>query len=77
MEHNTLVNNINSNPLMNGNTSGAGEFIIHTLESTNSSLNFLTSVANVDELRNNIMAYIAGNLQTNILQNTKNIWTEI
>lgn len=70
---NTLVSNINSNPLMNGNTSGAGEFIIHTLEATNSSLNFLTSVANVDELRNNIMAYIAGNLQTNILQNTKNI----
>lgn len=70
---NTLVSNINSNPLMNGNTSGAGEFIINTLEATNSSLNFLTSVANVDELRNNIMAYIAGNLQTNILQNTKNI----
>ena len=70
---NTLVSNINSNPLMNGNTSGAGEFIINTLEATNSSLNFLTSVANVDELRNNIMAYVAGNLQTNILQNTKNI----
>ena len=31
---NTLVSNINSNPLMNGNTSGAGEFIIHTLEAT-------------------------------------------
>ena len=70
---NTLVSNINSNPLTNGDTSGAGEFIINTLEATNSSLNFLTSVANVDELRNNIMAYIAGNLQTNILQNTKNI----
>ncbi len=70
---NTLVSNINSNPLMNGNTSGAGEFIIHTLESTNSSLNFLKAVANVDELRNNIMAYVSGNLQTNILQNTKNV----
>ena len=70
---NTLVSNINSNPLTNGNTSGAGEFIINTLEATNSSLNFLAAVANVDELRNNIMAYISGNLQTNILQNTKNI----
>lgn len=68
-----LTSNINSNPLTNGDTSGAGEFIIHTLEATNSSLNFLKSVANVDELRNNIMAYVAGNLQTNILQNTKNI----
>lgn len=68
-----LTSNINSNPLTNGDTSGAGEFIINTLEATNSSLNFLTSVANVDELRNNIMAYIAGNLQTNILQNTKNV----
>lgn len=70
---NTLVSNINSNPLTNGDTSSAGEFIINTLEATNSSLNFLNSVANVDELRNNIMAYVAGNLQTNILQNTKNI----
>ena len=68
-----LTSNINSNPLTNGDTSGAGEFIINTLEATNSSLSFLTSVANVDELRNNIMAYVAGNLQTNILQNTKNI----
>ena len=56
-----LTSNINSNPLTNGDTSGAGEFIINTLEATNSSLSFLTSVANVDELRNNIMAYIAGN----------------
>ena len=64
---NTLVSNINSNPLTNGNTSGAGEFIINTLEATNSSLNFLAAVANVDELRNNIMAYISGNLETNIL----------
>ena len=70
---NTLVSNINSNPLTNGDTSGAGEFIIHTLETTNSSLNFLNSVANVDALRNDIMAYVSGNLQTNILQNTKNI----
>ena len=70
---NTLVSNINSNPLTNGDTSGAGEFIVNTLEATNSSLNFLNSVANVDELRNNIMAYVSGNLQTNILQNTKNI----
>ena len=70
---NTIVSNINSNPLTNGDTSGAGEFIINTLEATNSSLNFLTSAANVDELRNNIMAYVAGNLQTSILQNTKNI----
>ena len=68
-----LTSNINSNPLTNGDTSGAGEFIVNTLEATNSSLSFLTSVANVDELRNNIMAYIAGNLQTNILQNTKNV----
>lgn len=70
---NALVSNINSNPLTNGNTSGAGEFIINTLEATNSSLNFLAAVANVDELRNNIMAYISGNLETNILQNTKNV----
>ncbi len=68
-----ITSNINSNPLTNGDTSGAGEFIINTLEATNSSLSFLTSVANVDELRNDIMAYVAGNLQTNILQNTKNI----
>ena len=68
-----LTSNINSNPLTNGDTSGAGEFIINTLEATNSSLNFLAAVANVDALRNNIMAYIAGNLETNILQNTKNV----
>ena len=42
---NTMVSNINSNPLTNGDTSGAGEFIINTLEATNSSLNFLTSVS--------------------------------
>ena len=70
---NTLVSNINGNPLTNGDTASAGEFIINTLEATNSSLNFLKAVANVDELRNNIMAYVSGNLQTNILQNTKNI----
>lgn len=69
----SITSNINSNPLTNGDTSGAGEFIVNTLEATNSSLSFLTSAANVDELRNNIMAYVAGNLQTNILQNTKNI----
>ena len=66
-----LTSHINSNPLMNG--AGAGEFIINALESTNSSLNFLSAVANVDALRNDIMAYVSGNLETKILQNTKDV----
>ena len=70
---NTLVSNLNSNPIFNGNTQGAGEFILNSMEATNSSLNFLSAVSNVDALRNSILGYVSENLETVILANSKDI----
>lgn len=69
----SLTTNINSNALLSGTDSEVANSIIYLLSNSGGSTNFWDTVTNVDNLRNTILNYVQGNLETNIIKNTKDI----
>ena len=68
----SLSSNLNNNAIVTGNAKEQASSIAHML-ATNSTANFWDVLGNIDELRTTILNYVQGNLQTNVLQNQKNI----
>ena len=67
-----LVMGINRNTLFSGNVQEQNAAIVELLN-VNPNMDFLNIVSKLNELRTNILTYVEDNLETVILQNTKDV----
>ena len=67
-----LVLDISSNPLFSGNVAAQNQALINILQ-TNPNIDFLNTVAKLNELRTDILTYVEENVETIILQQQEDI----
>ena len=67
-----LVLGINSNTLFSGNVQEQNAALVELLQ-VNPNVDFINIVSKLTELRSNILSYVEDNIETVILQNTKDV----